>query len=160
MSPRNLLSRIQVLSRQRQFRIDRKAVAGFCIACLHSLDQRNKVLSVVFVGDQSMRSINRRYRRRDYATDVLSFSYEGVMMDGMPFLGEIIIDPGIAIRHAARFGVNPERELRKLLVHGILHLLGYDHEKDKGEMDRFQARLLRRRFFMDLPAVADLKVTR
>ena len=81
-------------------------------------------------------------------------------MDDKPFLGEIIIAPGTAVRQAGRFGVSPERELKKLLVHGILHLLGYDHEQDKGEMKRFQTRLLRRKFFLNAPALADLKVIR
>ena len=67
--------------------------------------------------------MNYQYLRRNYATDVLSFAYKGEVMEGMRFLGEIIIAPEIAVRQA-----DPERELRKLLIHGILHLLGYDHE--------------------------------
>lgn len=107
-----------------------------------------------------MRSLNRRYLQRDYATDVLSFSYEGVMAGSVPFLGEIIIAPEIAVHQAARYKVSPEREIRKLLVHGILHLLGYDHETDSGRMNRFQTKLLRRKAFVNSPALADLRVNR
>jgi probable rRNA maturation factor len=107
-----------------------------------------------------MRSLNRRYLRRDYATDVLSFSYGSVEVDGIPFLGDIVIAPEIAADQAVRFRISPERELKKLLVHGILHLFGYDHEADGGQMNRFQRRLQRRKFFQNAPCMADLKVNR
>jgi rRNA maturation RNase YbeY len=104
--------------------------------------------------------MNRRYLGRDYATDVLSFSYERVIAEGSPFLGEIIIAPEIALQQAVRYGVNPEREFRKLLMHGMLHLLGYDHETDRGRMNRVQAGLMRRKFFAESPAFADLRMRR
>ncbi len=107
-----------------------------------------------------MRSLNRRYLQRDYATDVLSFAYQGAMAGGEPFLGEIIIAPEIAAHQAARHRACPEREIRKLLVHGILHLLGYDHETDDGRMNRFQTKLLRRRFLLKAPALADMRERR
>jgi probable rRNA maturation factor len=132
----------------------------FCAALLESLDQTKQVLSVAFVGRREMRRINCRYLDRDYPTDVLSFSYEGVWMDGSPFLGEIVIAPGVALDHAVRYGNSAEKEIRKLLVHGILHLLGYDHEMDQGQMHRIQAKLLRRRFFLNAPPLARLRVTR
>lgn len=81
-------------------------------------------------------------------------------MDGMPFLGEIIIAPEIAVDQALRYRIGPERELRRLLVHGILHLLGYDHETDEGRMNRLQTRLLRRKSLVDAPPLSDLKVSR
>ena len=98
-----------------------------------------------------MRSINYRFLKRDYATDVLSFQYRGVILEGLPFLGEMIIAPQIAVSSAVRCRVNPEKELRKLLVHGTLHLLGYDHETDRGQMRGIQRRLMRRVFFMNSP---------
>ena len=107
-----------------------------------------------------MRSLNRRYLKRDYATDVLSFSYGRMKVDGTPFLGEIVLAPEIALHQALRCGTLPEKELGKLLVHGILHLLGYDHETDQGQMHRFQGKLLRRKFFRKADSLADLKVNR
>ena len=107
-----------------------------------------------------MRALNRRYLKRDYATDVLSFSYGRMKVDGTPFLGEIVLAPEIALQQAKRYRTLPARELGKLLVHGILHLLGYDHETDQGQMNRFQERLLRRKFFRSAASLAELKVTR
>jgi probable rRNA maturation factor len=124
---------------------------------LRMLNGPNGALSVVFVGIRKMRSLNLSYLRKDYATDVLSFSYEGTMMDGMPFLGEIVIAPEIAEIQAVRFRSSPEKELRKLLVHGILHLMGYDHETDHGRMNRYQSRILRKKLFTDGPRLSDLK---
>ena len=132
----------------------------FCAALLKSLGRQNRALSVAFISSRTMRALNRRYLERNYVTDVLSFAYKGARMEDMPFLGEILIAPEAAVDHATRTHGCPERELRKLLVHGTLHLLGYDHETDRGRMKRLQARLLRRRFFMNAPALADLKVNR
>ncbi len=88
--------------------------------------------------------MNRRFLRRDYATDVLSFGYGKQMVEGRPFLGEVVIAPEVAWRQAFRWHNRPEREFRRLLVHGILHLLGYDHETDSGRMNRLQRKLMRR----------------
>ncbi len=117
-------------------------------------------VSIVFVGPREMRSINHRYRGRDYATDVLSFSYGSLQMEGRTFLGEIIIAPAVATDQAIRHGASPEKELRKLVVHGMLHLLGYDHETDRGQMSQIQRKLLQRKFFLNPPPLAQLKASR
>jgi probable rRNA maturation factor len=160
MNPKPLLSRIQVRSRQRRYKVYREPVALFCAALLRSLNHPNHAVSIVFVSARMMRTLNSRYRNRDYPTDVLSFSYGDVKIDQIPFLGEVVISPEIAVRQAIQWGVSPERELRKLLVHGILHLLGYDHETDEGRMNRIQTKLLRRKLFMDAPSLADLRGNR
>ena len=107
----------------------------------------NAALSVAFVSDRLMRELNNRYLERNYATDVLSFSYEGETIEGMPYMGEIVIAPEAAARYAARYRVQPDREIKKLLIHGILHLSGLDHEVDDGRMLRIQVQLMRRSFF-------------
>jgi len=104
-----------------------------------------------------MRSINSAYRGQDHATDVLSFSYEGMNVEGLSCLGEIVIAPEFAANQAIRYGISPDSELGKLLVHGTLHLLGYDHETDNGQMSRFQAKLLRRKFFLNSPPMIKLE---
>jgi len=105
-----------------------------------------------------MRRLNNEWRKKDCATDVLSFTYDGEFIDEMPFLGEIVVAPEIAMRQAAEYGALPEREIRKLIVHGALHLLGYDHEIDDGEMIRIQKLVLRRRFFTaDPPLIEKVK---
>jgi rRNA maturation RNase YbeY len=138
---------IQVLNKQRKYAISGPSVAWFCHNVLGCFSNA-KALSVVFVNSAQMRELNQKYLRHDYATDVLSFSYKATMMEGRPFLGEIIIAPEIAAVHAARYRTSPQKELRKLLVHGILHLLGYNHETDKGQMNRLQRKLLRRKLLV------------
>jgi probable rRNA maturation factor len=156
--PSDPLRRIPVLNRQRQFRINRKAVALFCAEVLRSLRLPHRALSVVFVRSREMCLINRQYRGKDYATDVLSFPYDGERIEDMPFIGEILIAPEVAAHHAVRYRIAPEKEIRKLLVHGILHLLGYDHETDKGQMNRIQAKLVRRKFFLHAPFLVQAKI--
>jgi len=124
------------------------------------MDCPNHTLSVAFVSAREIHSLNRRYLKRDYATDVLSFSYGNVKMEGISFLGEIVIAPEIAVDQAACFRTSPEKELKRLLVHGILHLLGYDHETDRGQMSRLQNQLQRRKFFQNAPSLADLRENR
>jgi probable rRNA maturation factor len=157
MNLKRQLFQIQIINRQKRISFNRKSIAFFCDAALRSLDRQPSVLSIVLVEKQEIQSLNCRYRQRDYATDVLSFSYEDAMMEGSHFLGEIVIAPEVAVKQASGRRAAPERELRKLLLHGILHLLGYDHESDGGRMDRMQTKLMRRKFFMDGPSLADLK---
>jgi probable rRNA maturation factor len=121
------------------------------------MDQNTGSLSVVLTGKPEMQSLNLRYRGKNYATDVLSFSYPDAMMEEDPFLGEIVLSPEIAAEQAFRWRVAFNREFRKLLLHGILHLLGYDHESDRGQMKRTETALMRRKFFMDGPALSELK---
>lgn len=134
-------------NRQRRIKINSEAVNVFCGALAESLNISNRAFSVIFTGTAEMRRLNNKWRKKDYATDVLSFAYDGELVDGVPFLGEIVVAPEIAMRRAAEYGAPPEREIRKLIVHGALHLMGYDHETDGGEMTRLQKRVLRRRFF-------------
>jgi probable rRNA maturation factor len=160
MNLKALRTRIHVQNKQRRFKLYCEPVALFCDTLLRTLGHPNQAVSIVFVGSRTIRILNRRYRQKDYPTDVLSFSYGDMALDQIPFLGEIVISPEIAVRQAICWGVSPEKELRKLLVHGILHLLGYDHETDKGQMIRIQTKLLRRRFFLDAPVLADLAGSR
>ncbi|MDM7994813.1 MAG: rRNA maturation RNase YbeY [Acidobacteriota bacterium] len=149
--------RIQVQNRQRRFGLRKEAVVWFCEAALRLMNQAGQELSIAFIGPGEMQTINARYLGHDYATDVLSFCYGDLRLDGRTFLGEILIAPQVAAKQAARFGMHPEKELRKLLVHGILHLLGYNHETDRGQMQRLQAKLLRRRALVNAPSLLDVK---
>jgi probable rRNA maturation factor len=115
------------------------------------LDQPPTTLSIALVESQEMRSLNFRYRQKDYATDVLSFGYGSDAIEGSLFLGDIAIALEVAVKQAIRYHISPEKELRRLLLHGILHLLGHDHESDGGRMNRIQTKLMRRKFFMDGP---------
>jgi len=96
-------------------------------------------VAIAIVGDARIRSLNRQYRGADYATDVLSFP-----AGDAPWLGDIAIAAGVARRQAARAGHSFATEARVLALHGLLHLLGYDHEQDGGEMAAIEARLRKR----------------
>ena len=95
-------------------------------------------VTVAIVPDNRVRLLNRQYRRKDAPTDVLSFPSEE-----RGYLGDIVIAAGVARRQAADAGHSLQTELRVLALHGLLHLLGYDHEHDDGRMARLEARLRR-----------------
>ena len=86
-----------------------------------------------------MRRMNAQYRGADYVTDVLSFP-----SDTPGVLGDIAVARGVAIRQAREQAHSETTEIRILALHGLLHLLGYDHERDQGEMRRIEDRLRRR----------------
>ncbi len=106
-------------------------------------------LSILFTGDRAMRSLNRRYRGIDRTTDVLSFSQrEGQFADiRSDILGDIVISVPAAVRQAQERNHSLSHEIKRLLVHGLLHLLGYDHERSPAEARKMrskEARLFRR----------------
>jgi probable rRNA maturation factor len=103
-------------------------------------------VGIALVSDRRIRALNRTYRRKDYATDVLSFRSEPepLALSPEPFLGEIVIARGVARRQAREARHSELTELRVLALHGLLHLLGYDHERDSGEMRRAERRLRRK----------------
>jgi rRNA maturation RNase YbeY len=105
------------------------------------LRDRHREVSVLFCGDRRMAGLNRRWRRENRSTDVLAFPAAG---GDVGFLGDIVISVPYAMRQARRRGEPPSREIDRLLVHGYLHLLGYDHDTDRGEMDALEARLRRK----------------
>jgi len=113
-------------------------------------------VTLVLVSDPRMRALNRTYRRKDYATDVLSFGADtnprrtargkGRMGSQpiQPTLGDIVIARGVARRQAREAAHSELAELRVLALHGLLHLLGYDHERDNGRMRQVERRLRRK----------------
>jgi probable rRNA maturation factor len=104
-------------------------------------------VSIALISDARARTLNRTYRGKDYATDVLSFPAErrwGAVPNHERFLGEIVIAKGVARRQGQAAGHGPSTELRVLALHGLLHLLGYDHERDNGEMRSIERRLRRK----------------
>ena len=101
--------------------------------------QARGVMTIAIVSDLRVRQLNRRYRRKNAPTDVLSFPSG----DG-EYLGDVVIAAGVARRQAREAGHSLQHELRLLALHGLLHLLGYDHERDDGRMARVEARLRRR----------------
>lgn len=103
-------------------------------------------LAVRFVSAREMRELNRTFRQRNESTDVLSFPGEDTP-EGR-HLGDIVISVPTARRQAAAARLELDREIRQLVLHGVLHCLGYDHETDNGRMAALEARL-RQRFLAD-----------
>jgi probable rRNA maturation factor len=90
---------------------------------------RASVLSVRVVGADRSRSLNSRYRHKDKPTNVLSFAGAGRGPDGVNYLGELVICAPVVAREAAIQGKSPESHWAHMTVHGVLHLLGFDHER-------------------------------
>jgi probable rRNA maturation factor len=102
--------------------------------------RRPSAVTVAVVSDARVRALNRSYRGKNRTTDVLSFPTSSPS----PFLGDIVIARGVARRQARAAGHGERTEWRVLALHGLLHLLGYDHESDDGAMARVEARLRRK----------------
>lgn len=97
-------------------------------------------VSIAVVSDRRMRALNRQFRGKDTTTDVLSFP--ATHMPGVStFLGDIVIAISVATRQAREAGHSVSTEMKILALHGLLHLLGYDHDSDDGKMARAEARL-------------------
>jgi probable rRNA maturation factor len=113
------------------------------------LEQAIKILSVeademsiIFTSDEQIRMFNRKYRNIDRETDVLSFPLGERNLEGKINLGDIIISIDTAKRQAQELGHSVDDEIKILTVHGLLHLLDYDHETDDGEMEKREQELL------------------
>jgi probable rRNA maturation factor len=152
-------SAVEVVNRTR-VPVGAAAVAELVSLVLAAEGAAGAEVGVTFVGERRMRALNREHRARDAVTDVLAFpledeeeiavvrdaeggAAEAAAPDGPPrLLGDVVICARRALRQARAAGLPPAAELAVLLVHGTLHLLGYDHETDAGHMALRQAELL------------------
>jgi len=135
----------------RKYPIAVRRVERSAQALLAAIGRPDAIHSVTFVGDAAMRKLNREHRGKDRTTDVLSFPfYEPFTVPkkvraGEPelMLGDIVISLDVAERQAAEYGAKREAEIERLLVHGVLHLLGHDHEvpRERARMVREEKRL-------------------
>jgi probable rRNA maturation factor len=125
-------------NRQRRIQIDDNAVVAFLNRIAVDLAKRRD-FAVVVSSDEAVRAANRQFRGISKTTDVLSFP-DGE--DGR--LGDILIAAGRAQAQAAQYGLTIEDELKTLALHGVLHLLGYDHETDEGQMRARETKLRKR----------------
>ena len=154
-----MTSAVEVANRTR-VPVGEVAVAALVDLVLAAEGAAGAEVGVTFVGERRMRALNREHRARDAVTDVLAFpledeeeiavvreaqggAREAAAPDGPPrLLGDVVICARQALRQARAAGLPPAAELAVLLVHGTLHLLGYDHEADAGHMAVRQAELL------------------
>ncbi len=139
---------IEVINRQRLFAVDRAVARRLSREVLDRIGEADKTLTLIFVRDRLIRQLNRDYRGVDKPTDVLSFAYrEDAKAVGIEFdpghLGDIVISVETAERYARELGLTFDREIEQLIIHGALHLAGYDHETDDGEMNRLEKKLRR-----------------
>ncbi|MGC8587850.1 MAG: rRNA maturation RNase YbeY [Hydrogenobaculum sp.] len=97
---------------------------------------KNSILDIYITNDEEIKYLNSTYRQKDKPTDVLSFNINENIGD-VYYLGEIVISYETALKQAIEYNVSLEQELTRLLVHGIVHLMGYDHERSKKDHKAF-----------------------
>jgi len=131
---------VLMINRQRRHRIPKDRIRTLLQGAARALKVQGE-LAIVFAGDGLLHRLNRDFRFKDKPTDVLSFESQGEDMG----LGDIFISVETARANAKRFARTLDRELEILALHGFLHVLGYDHETDNGEMEALEKRLRARR---------------
>jgi probable rRNA maturation factor len=129
---------IEVVNRQRQVKIDPIAWKRFADKALGAIVKERHDVTIAFVSNRTIRDLNRRFRGLNKSTDVLSFPEDE---EETVNLGDIAISLEQAKVQARANGLKFEHEVAQLILHGLLHLCGYDHETDNGEMDRLEIRL-------------------
>lgn len=137
---------IEVVNRQRKVLIDCERWQAFAERVLKVAPADGAGVIVAFLSDRAMRELNWQWRGKRGTTDVLSFPAaqdEFEKVEGQT-LGDVVISVEQAARQAAEHDLEFETEVAQLILHGVLHLCGYDHETDEGEMNRLELRLRRR----------------
>ncbi|HET9028966.1 MAG TPA: rRNA maturation RNase YbeY [Candidatus Aquilonibacter sp.] len=108
--------------------VDARALKTTAKALLEAVDEPDAAISLTLVDDETIRAINREHRGKDKPTDVLSFPLEPEPFSQERLLGDIVISIDTARRQAADYDAPLQREIYRLLIHGLLHILGHDHE--------------------------------
>jgi probable rRNA maturation factor len=149
-----------ILNRQRSVRLSTRALESFLLRVRRELGLKQAQVTVCLVSDAEIAGMNQSFRKKHGPTDVLSFpavklrrpkrskrlpiSSARFAVESDASLGDIAIAPAVAKRNAKNYGRTLPAELKILILHGVLHLLGFDHEADRGEMDRTEKKLRRR----------------
>jgi len=144
---------IDVVNLQRKVKLENRIYKKY-VAELSGLveEASGKTFSLAFISDRRMTELNKLFRGKDSTTDVLSFPHEAEDFEGksdgfsrsdgtpegvtLTFLGDIVISADQAAKQASENKLTLELEIKQLILHGLLHLCGYDHETDKGEMNK------------------------
>lgn len=150
-----------VVNLQRKFKLATKLFSDFSSTLSNSITEMNDGdFSVAFISDRRMKELNSFFRGKSSTTDVLSFPHETDQFDSVlssgfssppesgtqnrDYLGDVVISVEQAQKQASENGLTLENEIKQLILHGLLHLCGYDHETDDGEMNRRELRLRRK----------------
>lgn len=128
---------IEVVNRQRSKKVDTERWSRFAYKALDTIGKQGSSATIAFVSDKEIRRLNKQFRNLDRPTDVLSFPAGEEDAN----LGDIAISVQTAAAQAKENDLTFEDEIAQLILHGLLHLSGYDHETDGGEMNRLELRL-------------------
>ncbi len=133
----------EIINNQRKIKFDRKTFQIFAEKILEKVGEaENKDFTVAFIADKKMRELNDNFRGKNATTDVLSFPFKADEFETeADHLGDIAISTEQAARQAAENNLDFETEIKQLILHGVLHLCGYDHETDDGEMNKRELEL-------------------
>ena len=130
---------VEVVNRQRRLQLDTKAWSSFAVRALRAIGKTKASATIAFVSNKRIRELNRQFRGIDKATDVLSFPAEEESN-----LGDVAVSVETAATQARENGLTLDEEIAQLILHGLLHLSGFDHETDNGEMNRLELKLRRK----------------
>jgi probable rRNA maturation factor len=130
---------VEVVNRQRRLKLDTQAWSTFADKALEAIGKSESSATIAFVSDKRIQELNRQFRGMDKATDVLSFPAEEEFN-----LGDVAVSVETAAVQAKENGLTIEDEIAQLILHGLLHLCGYDHENDNGEMNRLELKMRRK----------------
>jgi probable rRNA maturation factor len=134
-----------IVNRQRRVPVALHPLRQFYERVRAELGFAPESVTIQLISDDTMAQLNKTFRKKHGPTDVLSFPANGARPpQGAEYIGDIAISPESARRNARRFSRSLPVELRILILHGMIHLAGFDHEADTGEMDRLERRLRKR----------------
>ena len=136
---------IEVINRQRRT-LNKKQWREFGEKALQAIRKDRLDATIVFVSDEATKKLNRKFRGKNQATDVLSFPSEAepFEIESRKHLGDVVISVPRAAAQAKENGLSFANEIEQLILHGLLHLCGHDHEKDHGKMNRLELKLRRK----------------
>lgn len=129
---------VEIINQQRKIKIETTIFQNFAEEAAHTINKSKGVsFTVAFVSDRKMRELNKQFRAKNSTTDVLSFPFEADEFDlDDNHLGDIIVSIEQAQKQADENDLPLELEIKQLILHGVLHLCGYDHETDDGAMNQ------------------------
>ncbi len=134
-----------IVNRQRRVPVAIQPLQQFYERVRRELGFAPESVTIQLISDETMAQLNETFRKKQGPTDVLSFPANGAPpAQGAEYVGDIAISPETARRNARRFSRSLPVEMRILILHGMIHLAGFDHETDHGEMDRLERRLRKR----------------
>ena len=139
------MMKVYIRNKQRSVKVNQQKTVKLLRKALHLLGLQKAELSILFVNDRTIKLLNRTFRGVDKTTDVLSFPQQlrtpsSELRTPNFILGDIVINLQRAKRQAIEQGITLNEELKRLTIHGLLHLLGYDHEKSRYQKDKMESK--------------------